>query len=94
MIIEKEKYLEKKLAARMLKIGGWSIKLLPTFVSGIPDRLCLFPNGKVRFVEVKETNKKPSPIQRVIHKKLLKVGFPVLVLDCSEQIETLINENK
>ena len=86
-----EKAVEKRLSAEVKKVGGWSIKLIPDLVAGLPDRLCLFPGGRVVFVEVKSTGRKPSRIQKYIHAKLHDMGFRVEVIDKDEQINTLIN---
>lgn len=88
-MIESEKVLERKLSKKIEQLGGWSIKLLSTHVTGLPDRLCLLPGGKVLFVEVKTTGKKPRKIQIKIHEKLRGLGFEVLVIDNSEQIKRL-----
>lgn len=90
MKIEGEKYLEKKLKDEIKKIGGWSLKLLATHITGLPDRLCLLPQGRLFFAEIKTTKKNPSPIQRLIHRKLRKLGFKVFVIDTSEQIKEII----
>ena len=82
---ESEKALEKKLASEVKKLGGWSIKLVCTFVAGLPDRLGLH-SGKAYSCEMKSDGKKPSPIQRVIHKKLQAVGFTVYVIDNTEKL--------
>lgn len=88
--IESEKALEHKLCAEIKKIGGWAIKLLSSQITGLPDRLCLLPNGRFQFVELKTTGKKPTKIQLVIHKRLEALGFPVLIIDSSEKINILI----
>lgn len=90
--IESEKLLEKKLGKAVKAVGGWSIKLLPTFISGIPDRLCLFQGGRVCFVELKTTKQKVRLIQREVHKKLAKIGFTVIIIDTSEGIKNLIEK--
>lgn len=89
-MVEGEKLLEKKLGDLLKAEGGWSIKLLAVHISGIPDRLCLVPMGKIFFAEIKTTKKNPSKIQLVIHKRLRKMGFYVEVLDTSEQIKQTI----
>ena len=66
--------------------GGWCIKLLSTHITGLPDRLCLLPNGKVLFVEIKTTKKKPTKIQLKVHQKLMDLGFRVEIVDNSAQI--------
>jgi len=89
---ESEKLLERKLAKKVSQVGGWCLKLPAIHHAGIPDRLCLFPGGEVVFVEVKTTGEKPRKIQLAIHQKLRKLGFTVLVIDKTEEIEAFINE--
>ena len=91
MVIESEKVLEKYLVSEVKKLGGWAVKLLSGLVTGLPDRLILLPGGVVAFVEVKTTGEDPSPIQRVRHKKLRKLGFRVETLDSKEGINNFIN---
>lgn len=90
--IEGEKLLEAKLSNKVKALGGWTLKLLSTHITGLPDRLCLFPGGRVLFAEVKTTKKKPRKIQRYIHDKLRGLGFRVEVIDTSEQIENIIRD--
>ena len=91
-MIENEKYLEKKLADEVKKLGGLSIKLLSTHFSGLPDRLCMLPEGKIFFAEIKTTKKKATKLQLLVHKKLEKLGFLVVVLDTSTQIKEILKE--
>lgn len=90
-MIESEKVLERKLRQKIDQCGGWSIKILCTHITGLPDRLCLFPGGKLVFVEVKTTRKKPNAIQKFQHKRIRNLGFTVIVVDSSEAIEKVIN---
>ena len=92
-MIESEKVLERNLNKEVEALGGWSIKILSNFISGLPDRLVLL-NGRAYFVEVKSKGKKPSPIQRIVHKKLEALGFPVRVIDTTEKLNNFINEIK
>lgn len=92
MKIESEKLLEKKLRVKIEELGGYCLKLLAIHVIGIPDRICLLPNGVVFFAEVKTTGKKPEKIQLLWHKKLRKIGFEVYVVDTSEQINEIIEK--
>jgi len=89
---ESEKNLERKLVAEVKALKGWAIKLLPFQVTGLPDRLCLLPEGKAYFVEMKSEGEKPTPIQRVIHKRLEALGFKVWVIDTSEKINNFIKD--
>lgn len=88
--IESEKTLEKNLRHKVKELGGWALKLPAIHVTGLPDRLCLFPGGKVIFIEVKTTGKKPTKIQKRIHEKLRELGFRVEVVDSSETLNLII----
>ena len=92
MKIESEKLLEKKLSLKIQDIGGICLKLPAIHVSGIPDRLCLLPRGRVFFAEIKTTKQKVRKLQALWHKKLRDLGFDVYVIDTSEQIESAIDE--
>lgn len=88
-IKQSEKVLEKKLDRVVKELGGWTLKLLPTFVSGLPDRLVLY-KGRALFVELKSTDKRARPDQVRIHEKLRRLGFEVYVIDTSEGIDEFI----
>jgi hypothetical protein len=90
MVIESEKLIEKNLCREVKKIGGWSIKLLSTHLTGLPDRLCLLPGGRLFFIELKTTKKKPTKIQLLIHRKLTRLGFDVYVADSTEVILNIL----
>ena len=88
--IESEKQLESSLKDLVEKrLHGMCLKLLSQHVTGLPDRMCLLPGGRMFFVEVKTTGKKPRKIQEYIHKKLRSLGFMVYVLDSSEELYSI-----
>lgn len=91
-MINSEKLIERKLVEGCKFIGGLSIKLLSNHFIGLPDRLCLFPDGKAVFIELKTTKKKPRKIQLHVHSMLKKLGFRVEVIDSVEGVIKLINE--
>lgn len=93
MVVESEKYIEKKFGSEVKKLGGLSIKLLTTHFTGLPDRICLLPGAKVFFVELKTTKKEPSKIQIKVHGMLRKLGFEVLVIDTSIKINKFIEQH-
>ena len=78
---ESEKLVERTLVKLIREAGGMCIKLQADYQGGIPDRLCLFPNGRVAFVETKTTGEKPRPLQLHYHEKLKSLGFRVEVID-------------
>lgn len=87
--IESEKPLERCLDKSVRNLGGWTLKLLPTFVRGLPDRLVLH-QGRAFFCEIKTTKKRPEPAQVVVHRKLKKYGFEVYIIDSTEAINNFI----
>ncbi len=90
--IESEKLIERKLVESCKLNNGLCIKLLSNFFIGLPDRMCLFPGGKIIFVELKTTGQKPRKSQILVHNQLQKLGFKVFVVDTTEQIIELIDK--
>lgn len=91
--IESEKTLERLLKKCVEKeLKGYCLKLLSVHITGLPDRICLIPGGKVFFAEIKTTKQKPRKIQLVIHRKLRDLGFRVEVIETSEQIKNIIRD--
>mgnify|MGYP003647341831 CR=1 FL=1 len=90
-MLESEKANEKLLNEEVKKLGGWAIKLSAAFISGLPDRLILLPGGILYFVEMKSERKKPSAIQKIIHRKLAGLGFTVEVIDTKEKVLNFID---
>lgn len=91
--IESEKTLERSLKNSVeVKLKGWCLKLLSAHITGLPDRLCLFPGGRILFVELKTTGKRPRKIQLFMHRKIRALGFRVEVVDTPEQIKKIIEE--
>lgn len=92
MKIESEKALEKKLVKAIEAKGGKCFKFVPAYFTGLPDRICLMKPALCFFVEVKTTKKKPTKLQKSVHKMLQDLGFDVFIIDQSEQIETIIKD--
>ena len=77
-----EKDLERTFSEKLNRTKKvWVIKLLSTFIKGLPDRMILCQGGYVGFAEIKTTGKKPTKIQLLIHSKLEALGFKVFVID-------------
>lgn len=85
-----EKILERKLRTAIEEKGGLCLKLSPQFFTGLPDRLCLLPGGKVFFVELKGKDFKPSPRQAYVHRQLRKLGFTVFLADTNANLELIL----
>lgn len=90
--IDSEKDIERKLVRLTKANGGMCIKLLCDQLTGLPDRMCLFPNGSISFAELKTTGKKPSKIQKCVHARIRSLGFMVEVIDTLGGVEQFIEK--
>ena len=88
----REKTIEQHLVKAVKNSGGIAPKLVSPGFDGMPDRLVLFPGGKIGFVEVKAPGKEPRPLQVARHGLLRRLGFKVYVLDDPEQIGGILDE--
>lgn len=87
-----EKYLERTFSDKLNRTQKvWVIKLLSSFVKGLPDRMILCRGGYVGFAEIKTTGKKPTKIQLLVHSKLEALGFKVFVIDDLESRDAAIS---
>lgn len=87
-----EKDLERTFSERLNRTKKvWVIKLLSTFVKGLPDRMVICQGGYVGFAEIKTTGKKPTKIQSYIHEKLRALGFNVFIIDDLESRDAAIS---
>jgi hypothetical protein len=90
-----EKDIEKKLKKEVEKTGGMCLKFAIPGRAGMPDRIVLFPGGRIVFVETKAPGKKLRPLQRKRAKQLQNLGFRVYKIDTLEGVgELIINEVK
>lgn len=86
-----EKDLERTFSEKLNRTEKvWVIKLLSTFIKGLPDRMVICQGGYVGFAEIKTTGKKPTRIQTYIHGKLRALGFTVFVIDDLESRDNAI----
>lgn len=87
-----EKDLERTFSEMLNRTKKvWVIKLLSTFIKGLPDRMILCQGGYVGFAEIKTTGKKPTKIQTYIHEKLRALGFKVFIIDDLESRDIAIS---
>jgi len=76
-----EKPIEAKLQKGVTRLGGLCLKLPAVYFTGIPDRLCLLPGGRLYFVETKSSGKDLSPRQAYVKRLLEGLGFKVWKVD-------------
>ncbi len=88
----REKTVEGKLNKAVRDSGGLALKFVSPGFNGVPDRLLLFPGGRLAFCEVKAPGEKPRPLQEHRMEQLREMGFRMYVVDSVEQIGAMICE--
>ena len=86
----RESTIEEYLRRRVQQLGGRAYKWSSPSNRGVPDRICLFPNALVYFVEVKAPGKKPTPLQTKVIQLFRKWNHTVLVIDTKEKVDKFI----
>ena len=84
-----ERAVEAHLEEQMKRIGGRAYKFEPS-VKGNPDRIVVFPRGRIYFVELKRPGGSLSPMQKLWHQRLREMGHEVHVLDSRETVSRFI----
>ena len=88
----REASLERFAAEQIKKIGGRAFKWVCPGVSGVPDRICIFPGGKIIFVEFKRPGVKDglSARQKKIGNLLEKLGCNVRRIGDKEEFKKMM----
>lgn len=87
-----ENEVEGYLRSRVEKAGGLCVKFLPDFARGFPDRIVLLPGGVLVWVETKRPQGGVlSPVQKVQHVLLRRLGQRVEVVWTKDQADDLID---
>jgi hypothetical protein len=87
-----ERDIEQALIKSVRKAGGLCLKFVSPGWSGVPDRLCLWPGGRINFVELKRPGAKPRPLQIRRAEQLRRLGFQVEVIDRKEQVPEFVEK--
>ncbi len=78
-----ESKLQKKIITDLKKSGWYVVKIVMSNTAGIPD-IWAGKDGKCIWVECKDRNKEPEPLQLHRHRELRKKDFLVYVIDTWE----------
>ena len=87
----RERDLERYTTMFIKSHGGLALKFISPGYAGVPDRLVLMPGGKMCFMELKASGRKPRPLQVRRIKQLRALGFKVYVVDGKEEIGGIID---
>lgn len=85
-----ERDLERYFSTQCKKRGLMTLKLHVRFSRGWPDRVVLFPNGKLIWVELKRSGGKPTPLQIKTIGQMQQYGQTVHIVDSKEGIDSVL----
>ena len=85
-----EKEIENYLVRKIKNKKGIAYKFTSPGNSGVPDRICMLPNGKIFFVELKSPGKKPRALQVNLIRKITNLGQRVYVVDSKEMVDRVL----
>jgi hypothetical protein len=88
-----ERTLEGYFCAKVRKAGGLAVKGDCRSVAGFPDRI-VFYMGQAWLVELKTLKGVVSPLQLVIHKRLLALGFKVRIIRTRYEVNRFVENMK
>lgn len=74
-----------------LEVRGWKLIKLHgnKFQSGLPDYIALYPDGTLKWIEIKTSVGRLSPRQKTVFDLLDRFGQPIYVLTSVEEIHYL-----
>lgn len=81
-----EKDIERKLVAGVKRSGGKAYKFVSPGNVGVPDRIVIWPNGVIHFVELKTSKGVLSRLQGVQVHELQKLNQKVFVLKGADAV--------
>jgi hypothetical protein len=90
----READIEKYLREQVKAAGGRAYKFVSPGNAGVPDRIVLFPGGKIAFAELKAPGKKQTPLQAATAKKISDLGYPVIVIDSKQGVDDFIRTHR
>lgn len=82
-----EKKIEAALVSKVKSLNGLAEKFASANKRSVPDRLITLPGGRIIFVEVKASGKKPTLKQTLDHQKRLELGCDVRVINSMGQVQ-------
>ena len=89
-----EASLENWAREKIRKAGGRSFKWVCPGMTGAPDRICVFPGGKIVFMELKRPGLKDglSPRQKKVCRVLESLGCDVRRIGSKEDFRKMLED--
>lgn len=87
-----EAKLEAKFCNAIKKEGGKAYKFTSPSNMGVTDRIILIPKGPVVFVEIKDGNKKLTPLQLDFQKTIIGMDHCHEIIRFENDISVFINK--
>ena len=86
-----EKTVEKYCQDEAKRRGGKAVKWSSPSQRGVPDRIIILP-GKIGFLELKGSGKKPTKLQQHWIETLLSLGFNADYADSKEAVKDFMDK--
>lgn len=87
----RERVIEAHLRDGVKRLGGIAYKFTSPGNTGVPDRLVLFPGGRLAFVELKAPGGRLSRMQERQIERIRGLGFRVSVLSSREEVDLFLS---
>ena len=81
-----EKQIERAFVKAVRNAGGLAMKFVSPGRVGVPDRIVLFPGGRVIFAEIKRPSERLRKSQEVACREIRAKGCPVHVIRTNADI--------
>lgn len=78
--MEREKDIEAWIRRRVEDMGGQFWKFTSPGRDGVPDRIAIFPDGRLVFVELKASTGKLTKLQALMCKQLMELQQQVCIV--------------
>ena len=88
----REKDIETWLKAGVEKLGGLFLKFISLGNDGVPDRIAIFPDGRIVFVELKTRRGRLSAVQEYQIDRLIGLHQQVCVVYGQADAEAFLQD--
>lgn len=92
--MEREKEVELKLRTEVEKLGGVFWKFTSPGNTGVPDRIAIFPDCRLVFVELKTAVGRLSPLQKYQIRRLIELRQQVCIVRGEKGAQSFLYDMK